>query len=97
MTFERGEAWWTSRGLAAGGGDDRLVVRDAAGQDERAVTLPELPLVDWAGSLSEFAGAVRDGREPESSGRENLGTLALTLAAVESADRGVPVDCPVVP
>jgi predicted dehydrogenase len=91
MTFERGEAWWTSRGQLASGGSDRLEVREAAGEP-RLVQLPALPLVDWAGSLSEFADAVRCGREPQSSGRENLGTLALTLAAVESAELGTPVD-----
>jgi predicted dehydrogenase len=42
-------------------------------------------------TLAEFASAVRDRREPESSGRENLGSLALVAAAVESATRHEPV------
>jgi predicted dehydrogenase len=92
LTFERGEVWWTGRvGMMSAAGD-RVLVREADGE-ERELALPALPLVDWAGSLAEFAAAVREGREPETSGRENLGTLALTLAAVESAARDAPVDC----
>jgi len=52
-----------------------------------------VPLLDQPGSLAEFADAVRTGREPESSGRYNLGSLGLALAAVESAERGVPIAC----
>jgi predicted dehydrogenase len=90
MTFERGEVWWTGRDRMVSAAGDRVVVRDGD-SEEREVALPALPLIDWAASLAEFAAAVRSGREPESSGRENLGTLALTLAAVESAQRGAPV------
>ncbi len=90
MTFERGEVWWTSRELAGREDGERVVVRGRGGSEER-LALPVLPLVDQAGSLAELLDAVRTGREPESSGRENLGTLALALAAVESAERGVPV------
>jgi predicted dehydrogenase len=101
MTFERGEVWWTSRdpgtqalkeGLGATGSEDgeRVVVRRAGGV-ERRLPLPALPLVDQAGSLAELLAAVRARRQPESSGRENLGSLALALAAVESAELDEPV------
>jgi predicted dehydrogenase len=93
MTFEQGEVWWTSRGGVMSPAADRVLVRTAEGE-ERELALPTVRLVDWAGSLAELAGALRDGREPESSGRENLGTLALTLAAVESAERAAPVAVP---
>lgn len=86
MTFERGEVRWTSRGLAGSHDAERVTVQ-AAGGEAREVALPELPLIDQAGSLAEFADAVRSGREPESSGRENLGSLALALAAVQSSER----------
>src|ERR1700694_744435 len=46
--------------------------------------------VGWA-TLTEFAHAIREGREPECSGHDNLGTIALMSAAVESSDRGTPV------
>ena len=54
----------------------------------REIPLPDLPRTGRRGVLLEFAGAVRTGREPLSSGRDNLGTLALTLAAIESAGSG---------
>lgn len=41
----------------------------------------------WA-SLAEFAQAIREGREPETSGRDNLKSLAMVLGAVESAKTG---------
>jgi predicted dehydrogenase len=90
MTFERGEVWWTSRDLAGTEDADRVVVRGASGV-ERRLRLPVLQLVDQAGSLAELRDAIRAGRQPESSGRENLGSLALALAAVESAERDEPV------
>jgi len=55
------------------------------------VKLPEIPLTDRRGSLKAFVQAVRTGQEPESSGDDNLQTLALMVAAVESATSGVPV------
>lgn len=90
MTFERGEVRWTSRNLMADDSAERVVVRDGGGE-ERRLALPALPLIDQAGSVAELLDAVRSGRQPESSGRENLGSLALALAAVESAQRGEPV------
>src|SRR5262252_2602743 len=90
MTFERGEVWWTSRDLAGSEDAERVVVRTAEGV-ERRLPLPVLPFVDQAGSLAELRDAVRAGRQPESSGRENLGSLALALAAIESAERDEPV------
>jgi predicted dehydrogenase len=44
----------------------------------------------WA-TLAEFAASIAEGREPETSGRDNLRSLALVLGAVESARRGEPV------
>ncbi len=87
LVFEGGEAWWTGRASVTSGEGDRLVVTRDGGEPEE-VRLPDLPLVDRAGVLSEFVAAVRSGREPECSGRDNLGTLALSLAAMESADCG---------
>jgi len=51
-----------------------------------------VPRLDRAGALAEFAAAVREGRSPASSGRENLGSLALALAARRSAQEGRPVE-----
>ena len=87
MEFELGEVHWSSRG------DDstlaEVVVVRRRGGPAVEVALPELPRVDRWGTLSEFAAAVREKREPETSGRRNLGTLALAGAAVASAASGL--------
>ena len=48
--------------------------------------------VDRAGSLTEFAHAIAAGQEPGISGRNNLGSLATTYAAVEAAQTRAKVD-----
>jgi predicted dehydrogenase len=90
MTFERAEVSWTSRDLRGSIAGEQVNVRPQGGRPYTP-ELPAVPLLDQAGSLAEFVDAVRTGREPESSGRANLGSLALALAAVESSERGAPV------
>lgn len=51
-----------------------------------------LAFPDRLGTLAELASAVRLGSEPEPSGRDNLRSLALVLAAIESAGRRAAVD-----
>jgi predicted dehydrogenase len=85
MEFEHGELFWTSKdddGMLR----DRVVVRSRNGKT-RTLTLPEVRRTGPSGTLTEFANAIDTGREPETSGRENLGTIALVEAAVESATR----------
>jgi predicted dehydrogenase len=86
MQFERGEVLWTSRG------DDsslaEVVIVQRSGAAPEPIALPPMPRIDRWGVLSEFASAIRSHREPLSSGRDNLRTLALVDAAVESASRG---------
>ena len=57
---------------------------------------PLVPLVETgrAGVLGELAAAIREGREPETSGKDNLETLALVFGAVESAASGRSVELP---
>lgn len=89
MEFERGEVLWTSRGE-----DDSLaevVVVQRRGGAQETLATPSMKRIDRWGTLGEFAEAVRDHREPQTSGRDNLGTLALMSAMVESASRGRPV------
>lgn len=74
---------WASRGDR--GAPDTLRFRTAGGA-ARPVALPKVPAVDRAGSLAAFVEAVRSGSEPETSGRRNLPTLALTMAAIRSAN-----------
>jgi predicted dehydrogenase len=61
------------------------------GKRLRAHKLPDVPFTDRNGTLAAFVKAVQTGEEPETSGRKNLKTLALMLAAVESACIGQPV------
>ena len=89
MEFENGEVTWTS----AADSDvtqDRVIVRPR-NEEPRVITLPSVPRTGTWGTLTEFAAAIRAGREPETSGRNNLGTIALMAAAVESAALREPV------
>jgi predicted dehydrogenase len=90
MEFEQGEVWWTSR-------DDRnSAVEEAVWSydheaERKNLPLPDLPFVDRAGSLNAFSRALRDGEVPETSAWDNVNSLALTYAAVESARQAAPV------
>jgi predicted dehydrogenase len=48
----------------------------------------QLPLTGQDAILAEFLAAIKEGREPECSGRDNLNSLAMTTAAVVSAQEG---------
>lgn len=89
MECAGGEIHWSSRARHDGTGD-RVTVRPL-GKPVRRVDVPAMPHVDRAGSLVAFVQAVRTGQEPESSGHENLGSIALMNAAVESATSGLPM------
>lgn len=93
MECAGGEIAWTSRDNF-GAGVDRVTVRPL-GKRARRIELPNLPQIDRAGSLRAFARAIATGEQPESSGRDNLGSIALTHAAIEAATRGVPVSVPI--
>ncbi|WP_201361119.1 Gfo/Idh/MocA family protein [Dictyobacter formicarum] len=88
MEGEKGELIWTSRGELPEGAAIRLL-----GETELTpLALPELTALDRSGSLAAFAEAVSTNSIPETSGRENLKTLALMFAAIESAKTGLPVN-----
>jgi predicted dehydrogenase len=89
MECAGGEIVWTSRS-GSGASADRVTVRPI-GKPARRVELPVLPHLDTAGSLAAFAHAITSGQPPASSGRDNLGTLALTHAAIEAAASRLPV------
>jgi predicted dehydrogenase len=92
MNFAEGEVWWSSRGGVRGDpvADDVVTVR-RRDEEPTELPLPVMEHLDRAGSLQAFKTAIETGRQPETSGRANLATLALTLAAVESAASGVPI------
>lgn len=94
MECSDGEIAWTSRESSSsqhlGEVADRVLIR-RVGEAAHKLALPTLPAVDRLGSLSAFAEAITSGREPDSSGRDNLGTLALMSAAITAAQRGTSV------
>lgn len=89
---ERGEISWASRDDwtpdARALNADTVSVR-LRGKRARHIPLPRLEHVDRAGTLAAFVAAIRSGQEPETSGRRNVPTLALTFAAIASAESGL--------
>jgi predicted dehydrogenase len=88
LEFERGEVFWT-----CGVDDrahDRVVVRPR-GAKPRSAKLNSMARTGPWGTITEFVECVRSGREPETSGRNNLGTIAFVAAAIESANVHEPV------
>lgn len=81
MECAGGEITWTSRGTPL---PDSVTIR-RLGKDAEQVKLPNYPVTDRHGSLAAFLEAVQSGQEPGSSGRDNLKTLVLMYAAIESA------------
>ncbi len=57
------------------------------GGDPRPLPQPTLRHSDRAGTLDAFRHAVATGEEPETSGRDNLGSLAIVLAMAAAVDR----------
>jgi predicted dehydrogenase len=88
LEFEHGEVVWDSRDDDMT--HDRVLVRPR-GARARTLTLPAMERTGPWGTLTAFVDAVRSGREPETSGRHNLGTIAFVAAAVESATVHEPV------
>ena len=88
MECSGGAIAWTSREDSSsqhlGEVADSVLVRRTS-ETAHSLMLPTLPAVDRLGSLRAFADAISSGREPESSGRDNLGTLALMSAAIDAA------------
>ncbi len=82
------EITMTSR-ADSGTGDDKVSIRPLKKAAKKLV-LPELQFIDRAGTLHAFVQAIQEGKELECSGRDNLGTLGLMCATIESAETGLP-------
>jgi predicted dehydrogenase len=67
----------------------RALRREWKGERVRPALVAE---ADRLGSLAEFSTAIRQHREPETSARDNLQSLALVVAAVTSARTKSAVD-----
>ncbi len=87
---ESGEIFFTSRG----GGEkedasgDVVTLRTPGGRRVRPLPLEESDLYDRAAVLREFARAVRGGAAPQTTARDNIGSLAIMDAALRSASSG---------
>lgn len=81
MECAKGEIRWESRETNV---PDRASIRLLGGEAED-LPLPPMAQLDRHGSLSAFVQAVHSGQEPSSSGRDNLETLALMLAAITAS------------
>lgn len=69
---------------------DGEVVAALAGKDTQ-VPLVRMRQEDLHAALAEFAAAVEQGRQPETSGLDNLRSLAMVFACLRSARLGRPV------
>ena len=87
MEGEKGELIWSCRG-----DQPEYVTLRPLNKAASDIELPKLADIDRAGSLAAFVQAIQTNSVPETSGRDNLKTLALMFAAIESAKTGLPVD-----
>jgi predicted dehydrogenase len=81
LECEHGEISFTSRDNHV----PDMVKLKKLGKRERKLELPELEFVGRAGSLNAFVQAIRTGTEPETSGRDNIKSLQLSLESIRSA------------
>ena len=86
---ERGRLAWTGPADDVMAGTVTLVLRDEA---PRVLPLPDLTVTDRAASLAAFEEAISSGQEPETSGRDNLQSLAIVLGCVASIESGAVID-----
>jgi predicted dehydrogenase len=85
---EGGEIAWTSRDDTGGTTVDAVTIRRVGKKRPIKLELPPVEPHGRAGALSAFAAAIESGTQPETSGRDNLGSLALVAAALASAASG---------
>ena len=90
---EQGEIIWTSRGDGGTPEHDRVTVR-RTGEKDKTLTLPHLEFYGRSGTLNAFAESVKSGKEPGSSGRDNLASLDLAYSAVASSAEGRAIKLP---
>jgi predicted dehydrogenase len=71
---------------------DRVHITPAGHPDQDSeVELGSRTASGQTAALLEFQKAIAEGREPETSGRDNLRSMAMSFAAMESSERRAPV------
>jgi predicted dehydrogenase len=68
------------------------VILERWGEPPRPVEAPELDLTERAATLREFRTAIETGEPPETTGADNVKSLAVTLGCVKSVESGETVD-----
>ncbi len=68
--------------------EDERLYKGPLGGTLAPADLPDMPLCGQAYLLDEFLTAMRNGKAPQTSGRDNLGTLSMVFGAVRSAEGG---------
>lgn len=86
LEFEKGFLRFDSRLDETGEGDSLESLRGSG--PAKPVRLPATKKADRHGSLAAFVHAVRTGEQPETTGADNLGSLALTYGSVAAAASG---------
>jgi len=93
---ERGTLLWD--GFEAITAERATAQRDGIFEVMESVEIPPLSPADRVGGhegiIRDFVAAIADGRQPETSGNDNIKSLAMVFGAVESARLGntVPID-----
>jgi predicted dehydrogenase len=82
---ERGRLHWTGSPADI---MDSVLILQPHGEEPRSIPVPELEVSDRAASLAAFREAVTTGREPETSARDNIRSLAIVLGCVTSIESG---------
>lgn len=90
MEFERGEAVWTSR-IDMTDTADRLLIAEH-GKQPKEQKLPTLSQIGRSGAVEAFVAAIQSGTSNGCAGSANIGSLAMTYAAIASVECGEPVD-----
>jgi predicted dehydrogenase len=101
-TFNVETSWngdWELRGTKGrlcwtGGEQDPLtgeVTLELWGQTPQRVQQPNLPLIDRASTLQAMRDAVESGVQPETAAADNIKSLAIVFACIQSIESGAPV------
>ena len=86
---ERGSLVWSGGHSDWNEADMKLHLGDAATDIVPSV---KAETIDRAAELVEFAAAVREGRQPVTSGQDNIRSLAIMFTAMRSVQSGQPED-----
>ena len=71
---------------------DDVLYTARIGKEEKPARLAAMPCRSQEYSLLEFRRAIRENRQPETSGKDNLVSLAMVFAAIESSRKGRPAE-----